>query len=90
MADPKSPQTEMMEPRFANVARVRHTAYEFYIDFALLSLDQPGMAGLVSSTVVTPQHAALLVKALTDNIAKYESKYGPIQLHAAREDSEIQ
>lgn len=81
MADPRIPKPPAMaEPRFANVARVRHTAYEFYIDFALLSLDQPGVAGLVSSVVVTPQHAALLVKALRDNIAKYESKHGPIRL----------
>lgn len=89
MADQKIPQQDMPEPRFSNVARVRHTANEFYLDFALLSLDQPGVASLVSALVLTPQHAALLVRALSENIAKYEAKHGPIRLPAAK-DKELQ
>lgn len=79
MADPKPPGA-VAEPRFTNVARVRHSQSEFYVDFAILSLDQPGLANLVSALVMTPQHAKQLVRALTENIEKFESKHGEIEI----------
>lgn len=89
MADPNPPPVAP-EPRFTNVARVRHTSTEFYIDFAQLSLDQAGMANLVSALVMTPQHAKSLVKTLAENIAKYEAKNGEIHLPQPPVEGSIQ
>jgi len=88
MADPKSPQLPLAA--FANVARVRHTAAEFYIDFGQLAMDQAGVASLISRLVMTPQHTKLLLKALTENIAKYENRYGEIEVPPPPKDEVIQ
>ncbi len=79
MADPDTSMQGATEPRFTNLARVRHTSTEFYLDFARLALDQPGVANLVSALVMTPQHAKALVEALRVNISKYEAKHGAIR-----------
>jgi hypothetical protein len=89
MADPKIPQA-VPEPRFTNVARIRHTPAEFYIEFAQLSLDQPGVASLVSALVMTPQHAKSLLKALAENIAKYERQQGEIALPNPSQEEPMQ
>lgn len=78
MADPKP--SVIPEARFTNVARVRHSPTEFFIDFAQLLHDQEGLASLVAYLVMTPQHAKALQKALSDNIGKYEAKHGQIPL----------
>ena len=80
MADPKTVATVAPQHVFTNVARVRHTGSEFYLEFGQQSLDQPGVAGVVSFLVMTPQHAKLLLVALKDNIAKFETKHGEITL----------
>ncbi len=48
------------------------------LDFARL---MPGVpkARVKSRIVMTPQHAKRLMKALKDNIAKFESNHGPIK-----------
>ncbi len=79
MADPKPPLA-VPELRFANVARVRHTPTEFYIDFAQLSLDQPGVGNLIAALVMTPTHAKSLLKVLSDSISRYEAKNGEIRM----------
>ncbi len=78
MADQKAPASIAPAAVFSNVARIRHTQYEFFIDFAQLSLDQPGMANAVSCVVMTPNHAMALRDALSQNIEKYESIHGKI------------
>jgi Protein of unknown function (DUF3467) len=89
MADPKTPAVAP-EPRFTNVARVRHTPNEFYLDFAQLSFDQEGMANLVSALVMTPQHAKSLAEALSGNIAKYEAANGEIRMPSKPKKESVQ
>lgn len=79
MADPQSSPL-VAEPRFTNLARVRHNATEFYIDFGQQLLDQPGVASIVAALVMTPQHAKLLAGVLTNSIEKFEAKNGEIRL----------
>jgi hypothetical protein len=60
---------------------VRHTALEFFLDFGQHVLDQPGSISLVSPPMVTtPAHAKQILSALRENIAKYEAKYGEIEV----------
>jgi hypothetical protein len=88
MADPKPPI--IPEARFANVARVRHSPTEFYIEFGQIIHDQQGLASLVANLVMTPQHAKALQNALSDNIGKYEAAHGQIPLPPAPEKEPIQ
>jgi len=79
MADPKN--EALPNALFFNVMRVRHTATEFFLEFAQHVLDQPGAASLVGPPLVTtPAHAKQILAALRENIAKYEAKYGEIQV----------
>ncbi len=90
MADPKTVATVAPQHVFTNVARVRHTGSEFYLEFGQQSLDQPGVAGVVSFLVMTPQHAKLLLVALQGNIGKFEAANGEIALPPRPEKGTIQ
>jgi hypothetical protein len=88
MADAKSTATP--EARFTNVAFVQHTQLEFYLKFGQLIPEQPGVASLISSLVMTPQHAKLLLKALTENIEGFERRFGEISTAPAPAPGMIQ
>jgi hypothetical protein len=62
---------------YSNLAIITHSPSEFVLDFVRV---MPGMpkARVKSRIIVTPQHAKRLMKALQDNIRKYESQHGPI------------
>jgi len=65
---------------YSNLAMITHSPSEFIIDFARV---MPGLpkAKVHARIVMTPQHAKLLLKALEDNIKKFESRFGEIKLH---------
>lgn len=69
---------EMAEGIYANLAVITHSNAEFVVDFINV---MPGLpkAKVKSRIILTPQHAKRLMKALTDNIKKYESVNGAIQ-----------
>ncbi len=62
---------------YSNLAIITHSPSEFVLDFIRV---MPGMpkARVKSRIIVTPQHAKRLMKALQDNIRKYEQQHGPI------------
>lgn len=62
---------------YSNLAIITHSPAEFVVDFVRV---MPGMpkARVQTRVIVTPQHAKRLVKALQDNIRKYEQQHGPI------------
>jgi signal transduction protein with GAF and PtsI domain len=64
---------------YANLAVIAHSSSEFVIDFVSV---MPGMtkAYVKSRIIMTPEHAKRLLAALQDNIAKYETHYGPIKI----------
>ena len=64
---------------YSNLAIITHSASEFVFDFASML---PGMpkAMVQSRIIMTPEHAKRLFLALQDNIQKYESMNGPIEL----------
>jgi hypothetical protein len=72
---------EIAQGHYFNFAMVNHTPTEFLLDFVFMQPQQP--RGKVLSRVVTsPVHAKRLLMALTDNLKKYEQKFGPIKLPA--------
>ncbi|MGF1565658.1 MAG: DUF3467 domain-containing protein [Flavobacteriales bacterium] len=68
---------EIAQGIYSNLAIITHSPAEFVVDFVRV---MPGMpkARVQTRVIVTPQHAKRLVKALQDNIRKYEQQHGPI------------
>ena len=69
---------EIAEGVYSNLAMIAHSNSEFVIDFIRL---MPGVpkAKVKSRVVITPEHALRLLKALQDNIEKYENTFGTIK-----------
>lgn len=76
---------EILKGVYANAMQVAHTKEEFVLDFLNLS---PHMgAGIVSSRVImSPGHLKRVIAALTENLKKYEEKFGKIEEAAAPEE----
>ena len=68
---------DQAEGTYANLAMISHSQAEFIIDFIKM---MPGMpkAKVKSRIILTPQHAKRLLRALKENIGKYESQFGTI------------
>jgi hypothetical protein len=66
------------EGTYSNLAIINHSASEFIVDFVSI---MPGMpkAKVKSRIVLTPQHAKRFLKALADNIHRFEKSNGEIQ-----------
>jgi hypothetical protein len=69
---------EVGEGIYSNLAIITHSPSEFIIDFVKM---MPGVpkAKVKSRIILTPQHAKRLLKALRENVAKYESMHGEIK-----------
>lgn len=70
---------EMAEGMYVNMFMIGHSNSEFIIDFIKW---MPGIpkAKVKSRVILTPQHAKRLLRALQDNIQKYESMFGTIEV----------
>ena len=68
-----------MEPAYANLARISHSPADIVIDLAHL-LPGETSANVRSRVVMTPLSAKLLLRALTENIARYEAAFGEIPM----------
>ena len=69
---------EIAEGIYSNLAIITHSHSEFIVDFIKV---MPGVpkARVKSRIVLTPQHAKRLMKALKENVTKYEAVHGPIK-----------
>ena len=63
---------------YSNLALITHSQSEFVVDFTTV---MPGVAKarVKSRVILTPQHAKRLMKALSDNIRRYENMFGTIE-----------
>lgn len=70
---------EVAQGTYANLAIITHSSSEFIVDFVRV---MPGMpkAGVQSRIVLAPEHAKRLLRALEENIGKYERAFGPIHM----------
>jgi Protein of unknown function (DUF3467) len=66
-------------PVYANLARIAHAPAEFVLDFARL-LPGDGKATVVSRVVMSPVGVKLFAQALAENIARFETNFGPIKI----------
>jgi hypothetical protein len=70
MADP-------LEGRYANYFELGFTTFEFLLDFG--QFDQDTGAAIRHTRIIThPESAKVFLKMLTDVVAEFESKVGPI------------
>ena len=69
---------EVAEGIYSNLAIINHSPSEFVVDFIQM---MPGIkkAKVKSRIVLTPQHAKRLMKALADNVNKFENQHGNIK-----------
>ena len=69
---------DVAEGTYSNLAIITHSPSEFVVDFVRM---MPGVpkAKVQSRVILTPQHAKRLMKALIDNVKKYESMHGEIK-----------
>ena len=69
---------EIAEGIYSNLAVITHSHSEFALDFIKV---MPGVpkAKVKARIILTPQHAKRLMKALKDNISKYEAVNGNIK-----------
>jgi hypothetical protein len=68
-----------LEPVYSNLALIAHSPAEIVIDFARML---PGMpkARIGARVVLSPLCAKALLRALGDNIAKFEKQFGEIHV----------
>ena len=69
---------------YSNLAIIAISPQEFVIDFARI-MPSRAKAKVYSRIVMTPGHAKMLLKALEDNIKKYENQFGQIKIMGHQE-----
>ncbi len=65
--------------KYVNFVRIAHTASEFVLDYSLIL---PGVKTpeVSSRLVMSPTAAKLFLRALAENISRYETNFGEITL----------
>jgi hypothetical protein len=69
---------EMSEGLYSNLAIITHSNAEFVVDFINVMPGAP-KAKVKARIVLTPQHAKRLLKALAENVKKFEQVNGNIK-----------
>ncbi len=64
---------------YSNLALITHSPAEFVVDFTRVLPGVP-KTKVYARVIMTPQHAKSLLRALDENIKKYESQFGEIQI----------
>lgn len=70
---------DVAQGTYSNLAIITHSPAEFIIDFTRVVPGVP-KAKVKSRIITTPQHAKMLLKALQENIEKYETRFGEIKI----------
>jgi len=68
-----------LKSTYTNLARIAHSPADIVIDFAHL-LPGETRAQIGARILMSPISAKLLLRALTENVARYEAAYGPITI----------
>ncbi len=90
MSDPKNPDKkkfnlqiqldeDVAQGMYVNLAMVNHTEAEFTLDFIYVQPQQP-KAKVRTRIISSPKHTKRLLEALKDNVAKYEERFGTIEI----------
>ena len=76
---PKLENPQELSTVYSNLARIAHSPADIVIDFAHL-LPGEKSATVNARVLMTPMSAKLLLRALADNISRYEAAFGEIQV----------
>ena len=66
---------------YSNLALISHSPAEFVFDFTRMLPGVP-KTKVYARVIMTPMHAKSLLKALEENIGKYEKQFGEIKIMA--------
>ena len=69
---------KIAEGTYSNLAIINHSVSEFVIDFVSIMPGTP-KSKVKSGIILTPQHAKRLLKALGDNVNRFEKAHGEIK-----------
>ena len=69
---------KVAEGTYSNLAIINHSVSEFVLDFVSIMPGTP-KSKVKSRIILTPQHAKRLVKALNDNVKRFENAHGEIK-----------
>ena len=69
---------EVAEGTYANLAIITHSHAEFVIDFVNVMPGTP-KSKVKSRIIFTPMHAKRFMKAMAENIERYEAAHGIVQ-----------
>ncbi|QQR99039.1 MAG: DUF3467 domain-containing protein [Sphingobacteriales bacterium] len=69
---------DIAEGEYSNLAIITHSNQEFVLDFVRVAPGVP-KAKVKSRIVLTPQHAKRFMKALMENVKKFEQLHGEIK-----------
>ncbi len=70
---------KVADGEYANLAIITHSGAEFVLDFVRVMPGSP-KANVQSRIIMTPSHSKALLRALEQNIAKYENEHGEIKM----------
>jgi hypothetical protein len=74
----------MSRGNYSNSMLVTHNPEEFLIDWLLNS---PNGVHLVSRVIVSPGHVRRIIDALSENLGKYEDRFGPVRVIEPKDQS---
>ena len=84
----KDKQHERIRTVYSNIVRIGHSPYEFMLDFG--QFQPEGKRAFMDVRIITsPPHAKAILKALKDNIARYEERYGKISVTTDEEEEDV-
>ena len=90
--EPKTPQhqisiqidAEHATGVYSNLMMISHRKEEFILDFLFVQPQRTAqgqaVANLRSRVITTPEHMKRILKAIEENISRYEQTFGPIQV----------
>jgi len=86
MAEEKTKQNQLnieldesvADGTYANLAIINHSVSEFVVDFVNVMPGTP-KAKVKSRIILTPQHAKRFMKALAENVSRFEKAHGEIK-----------
>ncbi len=76
---PKLENSQELSTVYSNLARIAHSPADIVIDFAHL-LPGEKSATINARVLMTPMSAKLFLRALADNISRYEAAFGEIKV----------
>ncbi|MBT8243706.1 MAG: DUF3467 domain-containing protein [Winogradskyella sp.] len=69
---------QVAQGTYSNLAIINHSVSEFVVDFVNIMPGTP-KSKVKSRIILTPQHAKRLVKALNENVKRFENAHGKIK-----------